>query len=476
MKHLKQCKIAGRRLVIRWIVVTGLLLSLCCTKQCFLQPTQVWADASLEKQELPLQQTDRETSSDAQVVTLAPTELYAKAAVLMDAGTGRVLYEKDGTEKLSNASTTKIMTCILVLEQECEEQIAEVSAYASAQPKVHLGVRNGQQFLVQDLLYSLMLESHNDSAVILAEHIGSKLLGLSTSAGERDVEESKQAVAAFSRLMNEKALEIGCTDTTFVTPNGLDAVQVTENADGEEIILTHGTTATDLARIMAYCVVDSPEREDFLNITRAVNYSFSDVSGSRTYSCRNHNAFLGMMEGALSGKTGFTNSAGYCYVGALQRDERVYTISLLACGWPNHKSWKWEDSRKLYSYGLENYQYRDFLPSVQIPSLPVLDGQSEDGNPYHGIAVKPVLEKVEPMRILCCRGENMVAELESVDQLEAPVKAGTQAGIVTYYFVTAQGERIPWRSAALCVTENIPCKDEGFVLKYIMKQFFLGIY
>lgn len=453
------------------MAVTGLLLS------SFLMPVLLMpvpgAFAGYQGEKMQEIASER-ILADAPQVELAPTELYSKAAVLMDATTGRVLYEKDGTEKLSNASTTKIMTCILVLEQDCNDQIAEASAYAGAQPKVHLGVRKGQQFLVKDLLYSLMLESHNDAAVILAEHIGAKALGLPDTAGERDVEESKQAVSAFARLMNEKAAEIGCTDTTFVTPNGLDAVQVTESETGEEVVLTHGTTAADLAKIMAYCVTASPKKEEFLEITRAVDHSFCDVEGRQSYSCHNHNAFLGMMEGALSGKTGFTNSAGYCYVGALQRDDRIYTIALLACGWPNHKGWKWEDSRKLYKYGLEQYTYQEFLPEVEITSLPVSGGQPEDGNPYHSVEVLPVLEETAPMRILCREGETMVAELESVDHLDAPVGAGTQTGTVTYYFVTAQGERIPWKSASVRVQESVAPIDGGFVARYVMGIFLLG--
>ncbi len=466
MKNGKQLKKAAGRLGVVWVTVTGLLFSF-----AYLPVRGTASEACRERD-------DREVSGQILLNTenpeLAPTELYSKAAVLMDARTGRVLYEKDGSEKLSNASTTKIMTCILVLEQECDDQIMETSAYAGAQPKVHLGVRSGQQFLVKDLLYSLMLESHNDAAVILAESIGAKALGLSDTAGERNVEESKQAVAAFARMMNEKAMEIGCKDTTFVTPNGLDAVQVAENENGEETVLTHGTTATDLAKIMAYCVTSSPKKEEFLKITRTVDHSFSDVEGRQFYTCHNHNAFLGMMDGALSGKTGFTNSAGYCYVGALQRDDRIYTIALLACGWPNHKGWKWQDSRKLYNYGLENYVYQEFLPEVEVSPLAVSGGQPKDGNPYHSVEILPVLEEAEPMRILCREGEHMVAELECLDHLEAPVDAGTQTGTVTYYFVTAQGERIPWKSVSVRVQETVAGIDAEFVTKYVTRNFLLG--
>lgn len=103
--------------------------------------------------------------------------------------------------------------------------------------------------------------------------------------------------------------------------------------------------------------------------------------GSRYFSCNNHNAFLTMMEGALSGKTGFTNKAGYCYVGALRRDHRTFVVALLACGWPNNKHYKWSDTKTLMNYGLENYEYHtmDEAPLDQEKLVPILveNGQTD---------------------------------------------------------------------------------------------------
>ncbi|MCR2020894.1 serine hydrolase, partial [Blautia pseudococcoides] len=177
--------------------------------------------------------------------------LYATSAVLMDADSGRILYEKNGFEKRPMASTTKIMTCILALEKGNAEDIVTASAYAASRPKVHLGVAEGETFRFGDLLYSLMLESHNDAAVMIAEHLGGSVEG-------------------FADMMNAKAGELGCEDTYFITPNGLDA-SVTV---GEEQKV-HSTTAADLARIMRYCIKESPCREEFLNVTRTASYSFS---------------------------------------------------------------------------------------------------------------------------------------------------------------------------------------------------------
>ena len=101
-----------------------------------------------------------------------PEQLYARSAVLMDADSGRVLFEKNGQEQKAMASTTKILTCILALEQGEMDEIVTVSENAVRQPRVHLGMQDKEKFYLQDLLYSLMLESHNDSAVAIAEHIG----------------------------------------------------------------------------------------------------------------------------------------------------------------------------------------------------------------------------------------------------------------------------------------------------------------
>ena len=266
-----------------------------------------------------------------------PADLYALSAVLMDADSGRVLYEKNGYEPMPMASTTKIMTLIIALENGNLEEETIISNYAAKMPKVHLGVREGETYYLKDLLYSLMLESHNDSAVAIAEKVGGNVEG-------------------FAAMMNQKARDLECYDTYFITPNGLDAAVTGKTGEVQKI---HSTTAKDLARIMRYCIKESPKKEEFLEITRAPSHSFTDISGNRRFTCHNHNAFLHMMDGALSGKTGFTGKAGYCYVGAVQKDGKTFIASLLACGWPNNKTYKWKDMRKLMEYAFDNYEYRD---------------------------------------------------------------------------------------------------------------------
>lgn len=350
-------------------------------------------------------------------------QLYAQSAVLMDAGSGRILYEKNGHEIKPMASTTKIMTCILALEYGNPEDYVEASAYAASMPKVKLGLRQGERYRLKDLLYSLMLESHNDSAVAIAEHIGG-------------------STAGFAAMMNQKARDIGCFDTFFITPNGLDATA--ENDRGEK--RAHSTTAADLARIMSYCIMDSPKKEEFLSITRTPSYQFpvyqeqdgNFVPGGRNFYCNNHNAFLTMMEGALSGKTGFTASAGYCYVGALQRGEKTYVVALLACGWPNNKTYKWSDTRELMNYGIENFEYHSLdemrITEESLEAIPVENGQSGriGGAVFAGVEIAPGERDTEPEGILLSSGETIEVRKQISSRLTAPVAAGQEVGKVSY--------------------------------------------
>lgn len=400
-------------------------------------------------------------------------ELYSTAAVLMDGDTGRVLYGKGEDVPLAMASTTKIMTCILVLENGELEDEVQISSYAASMPKVKLYVKKGEAYRVKDLLYSLMLESHNDSAVALAEHMGKQYLPeelQNKSVSEYTAEESKAAVEAFAELMNQKAEELGCEDTCFITPNGLDATRTVTGENGEVIQQEHHTTARDLAKIMAYCIQESPKRELFLEITRTPSYGFG--ANGRSFSCNNHNAFLNMMEGAVSGKTGFTNKAGYCYVAALERDGRTYTLALLGCGWPNNKSYKWADAKKLFGYGLENYQYREYNPEVRLNPIVVKAGAAGDGNPFHGVSV--TLEKERnllPLRLLTKETEQIVTRVEMEETLAAPVEGGRKVGRISYYLVEEDGTQLYLGEEGVYTAEFVAKKDFFYMLIYICRQF-----
>lgn len=369
-----------------------------------------------------------------------PRNLYAQAAVLMDAESGRILFEKNGQEVLAMASTTKIMTCILALEKGNLEDVVTASELAVSQPKVHLGLRAGEQFKLKDLLYSLMLESHNDSAVAIAEHVGG-------------------SVEEFATLMNTKAKELGCKNTHFITPNGLDETDETG---------MHATTASELARIMSYCIMESPKKEEFLSITSMPSHSFNNVEGSRTFSCSNHNSFLNMMEGAISGKTGFTGKAGYCYVGALERDGRTFVVALLACGWPNNKNYKWKDTVKLMEYALENYTYRDLDQNVELPSVVVEDGVPESDMLFDEAYVELEVDYGDEVaQFLLRKDESIESALEMKEDLIAPLEQGQEVGKLIY---SLDGDVI--KEYPIEVTHKVSRRNVSWVFDKILQLYF----
>lgn len=399
--------------------------------------------------------------------------LYAKSAVLIDGDSKRILYAKEADVVLPMASTTKIITCILALECGDMEDWVSFSSYAASQPKVHLGAKVGKEFRLKDLLYSLMLESHNDTAVAIAEHIGGKSLVAKGICNEGEVG-SKLAVEEFVLLMNEKAKNLGCEKTFFVTPNGLDGNKEVEEGR-EKVLKKHGTTAYELACMMQYCVYESPKREEFLQITRQANYSFWDKEGKVCYSCNNHNNLLGQMPQAVSGKTGFTNAAGYCYVAALQEGEEKYCLVLLACGWPNNKTYKWADSKELFEYGSETFDYETVILKPELSEIWVEDGASEEGSPFMTRKVMPIAEGTEQLEksysMLLKEGEEILTRVNQQLVLDAPVEEGTLVGEVEYYLKQDGGENKILDKIPLVIGEEIAAIDYVYVLRYVIDNF-----
>ena len=341
---------------------------------------------------------------DMTPVAEEPAELYALSAVLMDGESGRVLYEKDGERPLANASTTKVLTCIVALENSSGDDYVQVSQNAASQPEVKLGLQKGEQYYLEDLLYSLMLKSHNDTAVAIAEHCGGSVEG-------------------FARMLNRKAKQIGCKNTYFITPNGLDA----EDENGK-----HHTTAKDLALIMRYAV----KNETFLHIAQTREYTFSEITGKRTFSVHNANAFLDMRDGVLAGKTGYTSQAGYCYVCAWEKEGKTFIVSLLGCGWPNHKTYKWSDTEKLLDFGDYNYEYETYWKEPQTGKILVTDGV-EDGQ---DIGTKIYLRGKcsvtaydREKEVLLKKGETVTCKIEIPQKVSAPVLKGEKLGRIAYY-------------------------------------------
>lgn len=341
---------------------------------------------------------------DMTPVAEEPAELYALSAVLMDGESGRVLYEKDGERPLANASTTKVLTCIVALENSSGDDYVQVSQNAASQPEVKLGLQKGEQYYLEDLLYSLMLKSHNDTAVAIAEHCGGSVEG-------------------FARMLNRKAKQIGCKNTYFITPNGLDA----EDENGK-----HHTTARDLALIMRYAV----KNETFLHIAQTRDYTFSEITGKRTFSVYNANAFLDMRDGVLAGKTGYTSQAGYCYVCAWEKEGKTFIVSLLGCGWPNHKTYKWSDTEKLLDFGDYNYEYETYWKEPQTGKILVTDGVEDDQDIGTKIYLRgkcSVTAYDREKEVLLKKGETVTCKIEIPQKVSAPVLKGEKLGRIAYY-------------------------------------------
>lgn len=241
----------------------------------------------------------------------------ADCAILIEASTGEVIYAKNPDMHHANASTTKILTCILALERCKLSDKVTASAYAASQEPTKLYMNAGESFRLKDLLYSLMLPSHNDTAVAIAEHI-------SGTANK------------FVSLMNKKAKKIGCTNTHFATPNGLDSG------------LNHYTTARDIAKIAQYAYKNAT----FRKIINTSTYSFRSLSG-RQYYLTTTNRFLGNMSGVCGMKTGFTNKAQHCFCGVIKAKNGKTYISVVL-GAPSSEK-RWDDSSKLlqYAYNLK---------------------------------------------------------------------------------------------------------------------------
>lgn len=290
----------------------------------------------------------------------AEPSVAAQGAALIDAETGRLLWEKNGKEPLAMASTTKIMTAILILEGTDLEEIVTVSKNAASQPEVDMDLREGEQWRTGDLLAAMLLRSFNDAAVALAEH----------QAG---------SVAAFCEKMTEKAAEIGAEDTVFGSPNGLDSHLAPEQ---------HHSTAYDMALIGAYAL----ENPQFCEIIAQPTFSASDLSGKHICDITNADRFLREYAGALGIKTGYTNRAGHCFVGAAERDGVRLVTAVLGSGWGNAgKEQKWKDTKALMDYGFAEFEpylavrAGDICGEAQVTDSPVEKIDVVFGSSYEAI-------------------------------------------------------------------------------------------
>ena len=238
--------------------------------------------------------------------------IASPCGLVMEVKSGKIIYAKNPDLAHANASTTKIMTAILALENAKLTDTVKVSAYAASMEPTKLGMVTGDSFKLEDLLYSLLVASGNDTAVALAEHVSG-------------------SVSRFAAKMNKKAGSLGCTNTHFVTPNGLDA--------GRD----HYTTARDLGKIARYALKFSKFRQ----VVATSAYSIRSNLG-RYYSVGTTNALLNNMAYVKGIKTGYTRKAGYCFVGLITgKNGKEYITVDLGAG---SSTQRWADARTLLSY------------------------------------------------------------------------------------------------------------------------------
>jgi|WetSurSiteA1Bulk_404760.scaffolds.fasta_scaffold00231_5 serine-type D-Ala-D-Ala carboxypeptidase (penicillin-binding protein 5/6) len=252
-------------------------------------------------------------------VSVCAEDLRSRAVVVMEASTGKTLYAKNPNLKRPPASTTKLMTAILALENTNLQDVVVISSEVAATPPHKAGFREGEKVTVEQLLYAALLGSANDAAVALAEAV-------SGSEGR------------FVELMNRKAIAVGALNTRFINANGLPG-------PGQY------TTASDLAKIMSYAL-RYPKLKDIIG-TKTAEVT---TERGRTFFVKNTNRLLWSEEDLVGGKTGYTRSARHCFVCAAERDNDTIIVALL--GSPSRET-LWSESERLISKGFDVVENRD---------------------------------------------------------------------------------------------------------------------
>lgn len=322
--------------------------------------------------------------------------------------------------KSAMASTTKIMTTIVILEKADLNEKVTVSAKAGGTGGSRLGLKRGDKASVRDLLYGLMLRSGNDAAVALAEHVGGSVKG-------------------FAELMNEKAIELGLTNTHFVTPHGLDDAN-------------HYTTALELAKLTDYAM----NNETFAKIVGTKSTTIYINNQSRQIN--NTNELLGVLNGVVGVKTGFTNNAGRCLVTETKRNNiDIITIVLGA----DTKKDRTKDSVNLIEYTFSKYKMynleeqiiKEFNKWKNINEKRILIINGKTSNP------KLALGAIEKATIPICDNDKIEYSINALTEVEAPVEQWNVMGTLT---VKLNGE----------ILENIDIVNVNEVQKRDWKDYF----
>lgn len=315
-------------------------------------------------------------------VTVGAESVSAKAAILIEADSGRVLFEKNPYEKLPMASTTKIMTAVVALEKRegALEGEVKISPSAAGVEGSSMYLREGEVMSLKDLIYGLMLSSGNDAAIAVAEEI----------AGSEE---------EFVKMMNDKAKELEMNDTHFSNPNGLP---------DEE----HYSTAADMAKLCAYAM----KNPKFATVVSTQNYRIDREGTAYPRELSNHNRLLKMYEGCVGVKTGYTKAAGRCLVSCAKRNGMM--LICVTLNDPND----WEDHMRLFDYGFENYTYTKIADSTK-PLWGAVVGGAEVG----AVPLYPQEDLYYPLS----KGEGFSQEMQVYPEISAPLQKGEICGRLT---------------------------------------------
>ena len=324
----------------------------------------------------------------------------ARASILIEAKTGRVLYESNAHEALPMASTTKVMTALLALERGNLDDMVTAGPNAFGVPGTSIYLSLGERLTLRDMLYGLMLASGNDAAVAIAEHIGG-------------------TVPDFCRMMTERAEEIGCENTVFTTPHGLPAAG-------------HHTTAWDLA-LIAREAMQNPVFREIVSTQRAT-LPWSGHEYSRVLN--NKNKLLSAYAGAMGVKTGYTKAAGRCLVFAAERNGLELIGVVLNC-----PDW-FDEAAAILDRGFENWQMAQVLSAGEsVREIPVTGGVQA--------SVRAVAQSDAAAPVAWDAWPDLFIDLP--ESLAAPVKAGQVIGAAR---MVDQGETL--LTVPLLSAENVP--------------------
>ena len=322
-------------------------------------------------------------------VRAAGVEVPAPSAILMDAATGTVLWEKNAHERLAPASVTKIMTLLLVMEALDSGRIGwddtvTASAAAAAKGGSQIYLEENEQLPLEEMLKSVVISSANDCATALAEHI----------AGSE---------SAFVQMMNERAAELGMTDTHFVNCTGLD-----DEPDAAE----HLTTAYDIA-LMSRELLKHEEIKKYTTI-------WMDTVRNGEFGLSNTNKLVRCYDGTTGLKTGYTSAAGHCLSASAKRGGMELIAVVLHCDSSPHR---FESAKALLNYGFANYALITPQPDEAIGAVPVRLGTQE--------SVTPVLQTDAPVLVDKALAASAKSTVQLAEQVTAPVEQGQTLGMLT---------------------------------------------